>query len=71
VDTVYALKDQVKGLANQMTAVMKRLDTEEGHRAALQAAINSLLATSAASKTAAETASAEVKKDNSVPTTSE
>jgi betaPIX coiled coil len=61
VDTVYALKDQVKGLANHMSSVLKRLDTEEGHRAALQAAINSLIA----AKSAPETTSTEGKKDSS------
>jgi hypothetical protein len=67
VDTVYALKDQVKGLANHMSSVLKRLDTEEGQRVALQAAINSLIA----AKSAPETTLTEGKKDSPVPSTSD
>lgn len=67
MDTVYALKDQVKGLANHMSLVLKRLDTEEGQRAALQAAINSIIA----AKSSPETTSTEGKKDSSVPSTSD
>lgn len=64
---MYALKDQVKGLATHMSLVLKRLDTEEGQRAALQAAINSIIA----AKSSPETTLTEGKKDSSVPSASD
>ncbi|XP_065347611.1 rho guanine nucleotide exchange factor 7 isoform X2 [Cloeon dipterum] len=57
VDTVYALRDQVKGLSAQMAGVIRRLDTEECHRIALQQALNALVAANS-SKTAVENSSA-------------
>ncbi|XP_059482593.1 rho guanine nucleotide exchange factor 7 [Neocloeon triangulifer] len=69
VDTVYALKDQVKGLAAQMAAVVRRLDTEEGHRATLQLTLNTMFAASNNTKTAAaDTLTADsTKKESSIP----
>jgi hypothetical protein len=51
VDTVYALKDQVKGLACQLSSIATRMDSEVGQRTALQAAVNSLLLASGSTST--------------------